>query len=261
MIKEFLKPSNVKEALKMKKEMNDSFYLGGGTKLNNSGENYSADILISLENLNLKGIVKMGEKVKIGSGESLQDLLDSSDVPQFLKDSISGESNRNIRNASTLGGQIAAAKSYSTTLAGLMAMDAEIETADEGILNINDYVKNDMNDLILNVFIPQVKSKMYRNDQRVTANSRPEITAAVSIGKSGDSVSKAIIVLGGLEKHPIRLISIEKKLLDGSLTNADAVQDAVQDEILKNTEKMEKGTYLNYISGVMVADCVGRCMR
>lgn len=261
MIKEFLKPSNVKEALKMKKEMKNSFYLGGGTKINNSGENYDADVLISLDALNLKGIEKIDEKVKIGSGEILQDLLDSSDIPQFLKESISGESNRNIRNASTLGGEIAAGKSWSTTLAGLMAMDAELETAEAGILNINDYVNSDMNDLILNVHIPQVKGKMYRNDQRVTANSRPEITAAVSIEKSGDSVSKAILVIGGLAKHPLRLISIEEKLQDGSLTNADAVQDAVMDQIIKYTEKQEKGTYLNYISGVMVAHCVGRCMK
>ncbi len=57
------------------------------------------------------------------------------------------------------------------------------------------------------------------------------------------------------------MTSVEENLLDGALDNADAVQDAVMDVIIKYTENLKNGTYLNYISGVMVADCVGRCMR
>ena len=102
---------------------------------------------------------------------------------------------------------------------------------------------------------------MHQNNQRKTANSRPEIVLAASIEKSGDSVTGAVIALGGVSKHPVRLSSTEKKLIDGSITNADDVQDSVMDEIVQYTEKSENGTYLNYLSGVMAADCVGHCMR
>lgn len=261
MIKKFLNPSSTEEAREMKKENKNSYYLGGGTKLNNGGENLKADVYISLEGLKLTGIEKMSAKIKIGAMETLQNLIDSPIIPQFLKASALGESNRNIRNASTIGGEIAAAKSWSTTVAGLMAMEAEVETADEGILSVDDYIKNGKDSLIQNIYLPERTSSMYRNDQRVTANSRPEITAAASIEKSSGSISKAVLVLGGLADRPVRLYRVENQLMDGSLKNADAVQDAVMDEIVQYTEKREKGTYLNYISGVMAADCVGRCMR
>ena len=71
MIKDFFKPSTTEEALKLKKEQSHAYYLGGGTKLNHSGEDYKAEAFISLENINLKGIVKIGEKVKIGAVETL----------------------------------------------------------------------------------------------------------------------------------------------------------------------------------------------
>ena len=261
MIKEFFKPSSAQEALKLKKDQRRSFYLGGGTKLNNSGEDYNAETFISLENMNLKGILKTGEKMKIGAVETLQHLIDSPEIPDFLKTAASGESNRNIRNASTIGGVIASGKSWSTVLVALMAMDAEVETADEGILSVCDYVKDRKQSLILSVLVSLKDAKMYQNNQRKTANSRPEIAVAAFIEKSGDGVAKARLVLGGVSDQPIRLISVENKLIDGSLSNADAVQDSVMDEIAQYTEDCENGTYLNYISGVMAADCVGRCMR
>ena len=261
MIKDFLKPSNTKEALQMKKDNKNSFYLGGGTKLNHGGENFGAEMYISLEALELKGINKENNKVKIGSMETLQKMIDSPIVPDFLKQSALGESNRNIRNASTIGGAIGAAKSWSTLLTGLMALESEVETAEDGLISVNDYVKDKKSSLILNVLIPEIHSAMYQNNQRKTANSRPEVCAAVSVGKSGNALNKAVFVIGGLADRPIRLTEVENKFLEGTLDNADAVQDAVMDVIVQYTEKRENGTYLNYISGVMVADCVGRCMK
>jgi probable selenate reductase FAD-binding subunit len=261
MINEFFKPTNSEDALKLKKENKNSFYLGGGTKLNKGGESFGAEVFISLENLGLKGIFKVGDKVKIGASETLQHLIDSSVVPQFLRESVQGETNRNIRNASTIAGVIASGKTWSTVLAGLMALEAEVETADGGVIAVSDYVEKGMSALILSVSVPYGNTAVYQNNQRKTSNSNPEITVAVSISKSGETLSKAVVVLGGVAEVPIRLSDIEKKLLDGSLTNADAVQDSVMDLIVQYTEKKEKGEYLNYLCSVMVADCVGRCMK
>jgi len=261
MIKDFLKPSNTEEALQLKKDNKNAFYLGGGTKLNHGGENYGAEVFISLEALDLKRIEKADYKLKIGAMVTLQQLIDSTEVPEFLKQSALGETNRNIRNASTIGGVIAAGKSWSIPLTGLMAMEADVETAEDGVMPVDYYVKNNKENLILNIYIPDVKSALCQNSQRTTVNSRPEVCAAVSVNKSGNAISKAVFVIGGLADSPIRLSAVEDKFLNGSLENADAVQDAVMDVIVEYTEKRENGAYLNYISGVMVADCVGRCMR
>ena len=261
MIKEFLKPSNKEEAAKFKKEQKNAFYLGGGTKLNNSGENFNAQAFISLEGLNLNGIRKEGDKIIIGASETIQQIIDSSEISPFFRESCLGISNRNIRNVSTIGGVIGSGKSWSILLTGLMALEGEVETAEEGKIFVEDYVRNEKPDLILNVFIPAGKVNAFQNNQKKTANSRSEITAAVSLNRKGNAVSKAVIVLGGVDKHPVRLTVIENKLKDGSLKNADSVQDAIMDVLVPLTSPKDNGTYLNYIGSVMVADCVGRCMR
>ncbi len=261
MIKNFFKPSTLKEAVKLNKETKNSYYLGGGTKLNNSGETYNVEALISLEKLKLDGINKKGNTIVIGSSETIQNIIDSSSVSKFFKESCLGVTNRNIRNISTLGGVIAAGKSWSTIITGLIALDAEVETVSDGKQSVADYVKNRKKDLILNVGIPLDDKTIFHNNQRKTANSNPEVVTAISVVKIGGTISKAIVALGGIENYPVRLTGIEKKLEDGSLKDADSVQDAVMDAISGTTANKERGTYLNYISGVIVAGSVGQCMR
>ena len=103
--------------------------------------------------------------------------------------------------------------------------------------------------------------KIFSQSARKTENSKPEIVCAVSLKKSGKEISDTVLVLGGISETPLRLKLTENKLSEGSLANADAVQDSVMDEIVKYTEKKDQGAYLNYISGVMAAGCVGRCMK
>lgn len=260
MIREYLKPSSVAEALDMKKNTSGAYFLGGGTKLNKLGEDFNAEVYISLEKLGLKAINLEGKEVRIGAGVTVQQLIDSPDIPEFLKNSASGEANRNLRNASTVGGEVAYGHSCSTLVAGLIAMDADLETSG-GRVSLYEYVKNKNADLILNIVLKQSDSCLYQRDQRVTANSRPELTMAVSVVKNSGKVTSAIVVMGGLTDKPVRLGGIEAKLMSGAVKSADAVQDAVQDEIVPYTEKRERGTYLNYIGAVLAADCVGHCMR
>lgn len=261
MINEYLKPSSVNEAVELKKNTAKSFYLGGGTKLNKSSEQFDAEAFISLEKLGLNKIVLKEGALHIGSAVTVQKMIDSADVPQFLKDSALGEANRNLRNASTIGGEVAFAHPSSTLVTGLVAMDAAVETAESGAISLYDYIRGNRKDLILQIILKSSQASLFQNDQRVTANSRPELTVASSILKDNGKVSSAIVVMGGLDSTPIRLEEVEKKLKEGALANADAVQDAVQDAIIPMTKDRDRGTYLNYIGGVLAADCVGRCMK
>ncbi|MBN2658279.1 MAG: FAD binding domain-containing protein [Spirochaetales bacterium] len=261
MIKDFFKPSSIAEALELKDKTPGAFFLGGGTRLNKSGENFHAEAYISLEQLGLDFIALEGGVLKIGAMVTLQKLMDSEDVPQFLKDSAGGESNRNLRNASTLGGRIGYCDSSSTVVAGLLAMEADVETARGGKMALDEYIGGKMDDLVTAVILPSSKAVLIQKDQRVTANSRPDLTVAVSVLKDGGKVAKAVLAMGGVSDKPIRLKNVEARLIDGSLSSADAVQDAVQDELVPYTEKRERGTYLNYIGAVLAADCVGRAMK
>jgi len=261
MIKEYFKPSSLVEALDIKKKHPGAFYLGGGTKLNKTGEDLNAESYISLEKLALDGISLEGGALKIGSMVTLQKLMDSEDVPLFLKESAAGEANRNIRNASTLGGEIAYSHSSSTLVTGLLAMEADVETAEGSKKPLEQYIGGRREELITGIVLPSSKAVLVQRDKRVTSNSRPELAVAVSILKEKGSVVKVILAMGGIGEVPVRLKNVENRLIDGSLSSADSVQDAVQDELVPYTEKRERGTYLNYIGGVLAADTVGRAMR
>jgi putative selenate reductase FAD-binding subunit len=261
MIKDFFKPSSIAEALEMKDKNSNAYFLGGGTKLNKSGEDFNAESYISLEKLGLGEISLEGGILKIGAAVSVQKLMDSDEVPRFLKDCAGGEANRNLRNASTIGGEIAYCHSSSPLVAGLLAMDVEVDTGRSGKQLLEDYIGGSREDLITQILIPSSKARFIQKDQRSTANSRPELTVAVSVLKEGDAIKKVILVLGGIDEIPMRLKEVEKGLVDGSLSSADAVQDAVQDVLVPFTEKRERGTYLNYIGGVLAADCVGRAIK
>jgi len=261
MIKDYFKPSSLEEALDYKKKNPGAFYLGGGTKLNKTGEDFYAESYISLENLDLDGISLEGGVLKIGSMVTLQKLMDSEDVPLFLKESAAGESNRNIRNASTVGGEIAYCHSSSTVVTGLLALEAEVETAEGATKTLEQYISGKREELIKGIVLPSSKAVLVQRDKRVTSNCRPELSVAVSILKDKEKVQKAVLVMGGIGEIPVRLKNVEKRLIDGSLASADSVQDAVQDELVPFTEKHERGTYLNYIGGVLAADTVGRAMR
>ncbi|MBB6479499.1 FAD binding domain-containing protein [Spirochaeta isovalerica] len=261
MIKDFFKPSSIAEALEMKDKNPGAFFLGGGTKLNKGGENFNAAAYISLEHLGLDSIELENNALKIGAMVTLQKLMDSEDVPQFLKDCAAGESNRNLRNASTVGGEIGYCMSSSNFVAGLLAMEAEVETDGKGKKTLEEYISGNRDDLITAVILPSSKAVLMQKDQRSTANSKPELTVTASVLKEGGKVAKAVVVIGGVAEKPMRLKKVEARLVDGSLASADAVQDAVQDELVPYTEKRERGTYLNYIGAVLTADCVGKAMR
>lgn len=261
MIKDYFKPSSLAEALELKDKNPRTFFLGGGTRLNKNGENFNAEYYVSLEGLGLDNISQENDLIKIGAMITLQKLIDSGDVPQFLKDSAMAESNRNLRNAATLGGEIAYCSSSSTLVAALLALGAQVEIGGKEIKSLESYIGGSREELITALMLPPSNAVLVQKDQRVTANSNPELTVAVSVEKTGKSLKKVILVMGGIDEIPIRLKTVESRLVDGSLTSADAVQDAVQEELVPFTEMKERGTYLNYIGGVLAADCVGRAIR
>jgi len=102
--------------------------LGGGTVINGLPEQMPAEV-VDLQDLGLEQIARTGASLAVGATATLQDIVDSDDVPPLLRDLAYREAPNTLRNAATLGGTVAAADPESELLAGLLASNAIVAIA------------------------------------------------------------------------------------------------------------------------------------
>jgi putative selenate reductase FAD-binding subunit len=101
MITVYHRPKNLKETLDLLKQP-DTFPLGGGTLLSKPGP---APIeVVDLQALGLNALSLKGNALEIGATATLQQLLESPEVPDALKAAIKLEAPLNIRNTATVAG-------------------------------------------------------------------------------------------------------------------------------------------------------------
>lgn len=194
MAKTLLMAKNPAEAIDAKTA--SAAFLAGGTEVNRLGSTVEAETLISLKKCEgLNSIKKDGDKVHIGSMCTFQDIVESEDVPAYLKEAALFMASRTKRNMATIGGNIAALRSDSYLLPVLCAVDAELSllTGDlEESKNINLYINEENDDsLITGITVPesvQVASKRYAN----TAQSHAVIT--MSAASTPECVKLAVAV-------------------------------------------------------------------
>ncbi len=109
----------------------DAVILGGGTTINARPGRLSG-VVVDLQALDLAGIETDGGSIRIGASTRLQQVVDSSVVPEVLRDLARVEAPSTIRNAATVGGTIGTADSESPLLTGLLAFGARVSVARAG---------------------------------------------------------------------------------------------------------------------------------
>lgn len=255
MIKEYYKPATVTEAVELKRSYGDAIsYLGGGTKINHGSMSGNVEKVISLENLSLTGVEKNGDSVKIGSLVTLQEIVDNKSLPEVLRKGAQYTYSRNIRNMATIGGSIGAAKADCYLVPALIALNAEVETEEEGVMSVDSYLKKGASSLIKSVRLPKVEGKCTIKKVSRSCNSLPVITVAVRV-----SAKDAVIAVSGVSDKVERLSSVEDGIISGALKNKDDIEKKVASSISPKADLVGSVDYKKYIAGVTVADCVELC--
>ena len=179
----------------------DAAFLAGGTEVNRLGSPVKADALISLKKCSgLDGIISDGKYVTIGSMCTFQQLIESSEVPEYLKDAARFMASRTKRNMATIGGNIASLRSDSYILPTLMAVGAVLEISgtdgSSSKIGIADYTDGTgAGSLITSVTIPaevKVISKRYAN----TAQSHAVLTMSAALSEEGICLDGAVKNVG-----------------------------------------------------------------
>jgi len=264
MIKYLLKVNDVKEALLKKKEHPDYAFYAGGTEINRLNSNLKYEGAISLEGLGLDKIEVTKEGVKIGSCVTLQALIESKDIPEYLKESAKFCASRTLRNSATIGGNLAFGSDDSYLMPTLLAAKARLITSGltsngvftEDNLPIREYHSNHdsfSSTLLVAVVLPNEDRIVL--SRRFAKTSHAHSAVCVSFGakvknKKLDEVRIFAAIKGtGVE----RFSDVENAIENDAYSSSADVEFAIANAINAKDDLTGSASYKRYITSVAVA--------
>lgn len=130
MIVEYHRPDNLQDALRLlSREEIKTVPLGGGSVINApSSEKFA---VVDLQNLGLNQVHVKGNLLIVGATVTLQNLLESPELPGNLPAVIQHEASYNLRQVATVAGALVSADGRSPFATALLALDAQVTFAPE----------------------------------------------------------------------------------------------------------------------------------
>lgn len=179
---ELIKKSSLCECVKEKKENLNAIYLAGGTEALRLNSPVKGDSVIPISSLIEKKIEAKGDDIFISSTVTFSELLASSIVPKPLKEACKYLSSRALKNAATIGGNIASLRFDSYLIPTLLAYDAKLVvfSSEEKVCSLKKYVeKGSCSCLIVGILInPLVK--VVNKRESLTSSTHAAVTSALS---------------------------------------------------------------------------------
>ncbi len=264
MVKGYHTPTTVQEAIALTDQLADpALFLAGGTEVNSAAFPGTPEHVISLERLPLADIRITGSELLIGARCTVQQIIDSADVPESVKAAGRHISNRNIRNVATIGGQLGSNRSCGNLLPVLVALEAIVDLATKNgttAIPALHYITEERRELITQVRIRTSSPDRFVALERYarTANDLSILTVAVSLAREGTCVVKPVIAAGGVAKHVTRLGAVEKALDGKPLPSRDAIERLVAGHVSPIADIRGSIEFKRHLAGVLVAKAVIR---
>lgn len=242
-------PADLKTALEIRKDT-DLRPCGGATDLL-VGEPEEGSFFFIGQVPELKVIEDKGDHIRVGSGVTFTELLESDLIPQMVKDAASRIAAPAIRNGGTVGGNLGNGTAKADTVLTWFALDADIEvqSKDGGVrrIPILDFYHGirdlDMKDdeLITAVLIPKedIGDYMYEKvgGRDALAISRISFGGVLTFDDEG-KIDKFRAAFGAVAPTVLRYPEIEKKLI--GLTKEEARE--IMPQILEEYDDVMKFT-------------------
>jgi len=226
MIKEF-RPENLQEALEMMAS-HKLIPVAGGTDLMIRARNWQGASramkgdLIYIQHLKeLNFIEETDEEIHIGAGITQADFCQSEILPEYAREVVAQMATPAIRNAATIGGNIANAASVADILPLLYVMDAKIVLVSQRgsrIMPIQTFevgkykTARRSDELIQMVILPKFKVSKYL--YRKVGQRRASILSKISFLALASETGTRIAI-GALNDTVIRSREMEKQIDEG----------------------------------------------
>lgn len=243
MITEYHRPQTLDEALKLLSQPN-TIPLGGGTGINTpafKGKDFS---VVDLQALGLGKIHKQGNSLEIGATVTLEQLLQSADAPDALKQAIRQEAALNIRNAATVAGTLVTSAGRSPFATAMLALDTKISVTSEqlSVTSLAEYWALRPQGLITLITIPLNATFAYEQVARTPADL-PIVCAALAQWASG----RTRLALGGYGAHPLLA-------MDG--TEADGLEAAAKNAFHEASDQWASAEYRIEVAATLARRCM-----
>ncbi len=262
---EYIKCSNLQEALELL-ESNELVYpLAGGTDLfvGMRGGKFAPKKLLDIKNLNdLKVLAEDEQGITLGAAVTLNDIAEFAPVKKYIPILASGcrsVGSYMIRNRATLAGNICNASPAADTSAPLYCLNAVVNLVGPGgdrTIPVNEFFtgpgKNALKkgELVRSVTIP----KPYPSGNGVyfkasRTGSVDLATVGVAVQSWGDQVK---IAIGAVAPTPVRAISVEKEINENGEKDWAKAAALVKNDISPITDLRGSREYRYHIVEVLV---------
>ncbi len=263
---DYYRPKKLTEAIRLLRENEGYFPIGGGTWLIPFG---GSDVkgIVDLCDAGFSEIRLEENLMYIGASTTLSKLLTSPETSaypyKFLRDTIAAEGSSGLINsASTIGGRIALARSDSPLLAGLVAVDASLVIFG----NINDDIKlwdyltvpelQRGNHIISGIEIhnPENVHSVIFDSISYIPSSPPLLSLALYLTFSGNLIDSVRIVFSSIGENLIRLEEAETKLVGNELRSdlIKEVSEMVAADINPQPDPKASPAYKKAMAGVLL---------
>lgn len=239
-IQQFHHPRSLDEALQtLQKAAGRAAVVAGGTEIvPHLPEAVTA--LVDISRLGLDAIETTASETRIGACASLQQVADSIPLRNHLDGTIREaalqSASRFIRNAATVGGNLASPNPTWDLVPALLAADAEVHLATvDGAKTVplDAFVAEREKHLAVGTVITSVTLPTPDNHARARfeklarcAHDAPIATAVARVDVRDGQMCNVRAVVGGVADRPCRLREVEKAL-EGAPATAEAVERAL----------------------------------
>jgi len=247
MILEYHRPNTLDEALDLLQRPTPyTVPLGGGSVL--SCETALPLDVVDLQNLGLDTINVKGNTLTLGATVTLQQLLETPDIPPALGKAIRHEATYNLRQVATLAGSLVACDGRSAFAAAMLALDAQLTLLPgNDTMSLGDLLplreEPLKGRLITALEIPLNVKLGYEYVARSPADL-PVVAVAVAQWPSG----RTRVVLGGMGEQPVMA-------MDGAF-DEDQAQSAVENALFSSDDQWASAAYRIDVAKTLTKRCL-----
>ncbi|SPE37921.1 Aldehyde oxidase and xanthine dehydrogenase, middle chain [Candidatus Sulfopaludibacter sp. SbA6] len=275
-VEAFYRPGNIREALRLLRSGDGrARIVAGGTDVVVEADR-SIRFLIDITQAGLSYIRQKGNACHIGATSTMA-ALESSPVVRSLAGGILAQASATcgsvqIRNMSTLGGNLANASPAAETATALLALDAQLVLAYERVRRkvpltaiyskLRETLLHDA--LIVEIVIPAPPRGgrwcFHKLGRTAIDLSLVNLAAGLQLD-SKDRVKWARIALGAVAPTPIRAVNAERLLVGHTLDEAllEEVSDEVAREVTPITDVRASAEYRRTMSRVLARRALEEC--
>ncbi|RMF58549.1 MAG: hypothetical protein D6743_17555 [Calditrichaeota bacterium] len=268
----YFRPKSISEALALlQKNSGSVLVIAGGTKLVRA-ENHVVRELVDISGLGLNQINLEAGLLRIGATVTVQELVDASEIQAFADGIISEAAqlthhSRQVRNASTVGGELATTGPLSPLYCALLVLQAQVRIAggEEFALAMNIFKnkKEVSGGLLLEVLVPETaphcSAALAAAGERV---GQPAICACARLTLQKGRCEEVKLAISGTAPVPQRLHEVETFLTGKKVTanTLDEVADRVTALYQPISDALASQTFRREASRFVVKKALQECL-